>query len=51
MVKIEKKEVSHIVAKGVSYSGSTLLGLSYVIRKDLLWSKAWNGKWAQNWQI
>ena len=28
-----------------------LLGLSYVIRKDLLWSKAWNGKWAQNWQI
>ena len=28
-----------------------LLGLSYVIQKDLLWSKAWNGKWAQNWQI
>ena len=23
------------------------LGLSYVIWKDLLWSKAWNGKWAQ----
>ena len=27
------------------------LGLSYVIRKDFLWSKAWNSKWAQNWQI
>ena len=27
------------------------LGLSFVIRKDLLWSKAWNWKWAQIWQI
>ena len=26
---------------------SWAVGLSYVIHKDLLWSKAWNGKWAQ----
>ena len=27
------------------------MGLSYVIRKDFLWSKAWNVKCVQNWQI
>ena len=28
-----------------------LLGLLYVIWKDLLWSKAWNGKWAQIFRL
>ena len=30
---------------------TSLWGLSYVIRKDLLWSKASNSKWAQNFRF
>ena len=34
-----------------TYMGKHSLGLSYVIQKNMLWSKAWNGKVSSNFQI